>query len=329
MATALVDLYGSGSEQFDQIVLTEEYRPSDGEEFMCVEQRAYFLQKLKDWKESIVEESRGEPTFPMVMTRLRYALWRRDHRPGPGYFAAGFGLLGATLYSAYLGGNMVYERGVGVKPAGGLAGGSSPALLPNTRNTTTAQSGTYLFLNLPVGRYSVSASLSGFKTVLRENIEISPGATMTVNLTMPVGEVKETVTVQGASPMVDTKAATVDVSFDSEMLAKLPTSRDAFYDLALTAPGIFEGSGAPSQTTEFQSPTAYGSATNENVFLINGVDATSPRAGSTCPPSRSSSMSSCRVTPRHFSTARAAPAVRARRAPRCSSSPIRADAGSR
>ena len=64
------------------------------------------------------------------------------------------------------------------------------------------------------------------------------------------------------------------------MLAKLPTSRDAFYDLALTAPGMFEGSGAPSQTTEFQSPTAYGSATNENVFLINGVDATSPRAGS-------------------------------------------------
>ena len=64
------------------------------------------------------------------------------------------------------------------------------------------------------------------------------------------------------------------------MLEKLPTSRDAFYDLALTAPGMFEGSGAPSQTTEFQSPTAYGSATNENVFLINGVDATSPRAGS-------------------------------------------------
>jgi len=59
MATALVDLYGSGSEQFDQIGLPEDYRPSDGEEFMCAEQRAYFLQKLKNWKESIVEESRA------------------------------------------------------------------------------------------------------------------------------------------------------------------------------------------------------------------------------------------------------------------------------
>jgi len=59
MATALVDLYGSGSEQFDQLVLPEGYRPSDDEEFMSVEQRAYFLQKLKDWKESIIEESRA------------------------------------------------------------------------------------------------------------------------------------------------------------------------------------------------------------------------------------------------------------------------------
>lgn len=59
MATALVDLYGSGSEQFDQIELPEGYRPTEAEEFMCVNQRAYFLGKLKDWKESIVEESRA------------------------------------------------------------------------------------------------------------------------------------------------------------------------------------------------------------------------------------------------------------------------------
>ena len=59
MATALIDLYGSGSEQFDQIVLPDDYRPSDEEEFMCDQQRAYFLGKLKDWKESIIEESRA------------------------------------------------------------------------------------------------------------------------------------------------------------------------------------------------------------------------------------------------------------------------------
>lgn len=59
MATALVDLYGSGPRQFDQIALPDNYRPSDSEVFMCAEQRAYFLGKLKDWKESIIEESRA------------------------------------------------------------------------------------------------------------------------------------------------------------------------------------------------------------------------------------------------------------------------------
>jgi hypothetical protein len=157
---------------------------------------------------------------------------------------------------------------------------SSPALLGGPRSGVTSDSGTFLFLNLPIGRYTVKASLQGFKTMVRENIDVSADATASVDLILEVGEIKETVTVSAAGPIVDTKSSTIDTRFRSEMLEKLPTSRDAFYDLALTAPGMFEGSGAPSQTTEFQSPSAYGSATNENVFLINGVDATSPRAGS-------------------------------------------------
>ncbi len=59
MATALVDLYGDDFEPFDRIILSEAYRPSDSEEFMCPKQRAYFLRKLRAWKDSIVEESRA------------------------------------------------------------------------------------------------------------------------------------------------------------------------------------------------------------------------------------------------------------------------------
>ena len=57
MATALHDL--NGEPKFDEIVLEEDYRPSNDEEFMCDRHRAYFLMKLKEWKESIVEESRA------------------------------------------------------------------------------------------------------------------------------------------------------------------------------------------------------------------------------------------------------------------------------
>ena len=59
MATALKDLYSPGSGSFDQLMLPDGYSPSDSEEFMGPLQRAYFLAKLKAWKEAIVEESRA------------------------------------------------------------------------------------------------------------------------------------------------------------------------------------------------------------------------------------------------------------------------------
>ena len=59
MATALKDIYSSGSNSFDHIMLPEGYQPSDSEEFMSPIQRAYFLHKLRSWKDGIVTESRA------------------------------------------------------------------------------------------------------------------------------------------------------------------------------------------------------------------------------------------------------------------------------
>src|SRR5690242_7001029 len=60
MATALIDLYGGEEfERFDRIILPEGYRPTEEEDFMCSKHRAYFLRKLKAWKEDIIEESRA------------------------------------------------------------------------------------------------------------------------------------------------------------------------------------------------------------------------------------------------------------------------------
>ena len=58
MATALSDVYDT-PEPFDRIILPDGYRPSEQEEFMSSMQRAYFLAKLRAWKEAIVEESRA------------------------------------------------------------------------------------------------------------------------------------------------------------------------------------------------------------------------------------------------------------------------------
>ena len=152
---------------------------------------------------------------------------------------------------------------------------AGPAMM-GPRSTVTSTNGTYAVLNLPAGRYTVTASLSGFKTVLRENIDVGGDATVTLDFVLPVGSYAETITVSAEGPLIDNKTATVDSRIDQELIARLPTSRDAFYDLALTMPGMFDSASSNS----LPSPTAYGSATNENVFLINGVNATNPEAGS-------------------------------------------------
>jgi len=153
---------------------------------------------------------------------------------------------------------------------------TSPSLM-GKRGTVSSARGTYVFLNLPGGRYTLTASMANFKTIIRENITISAAESIVVDIAMELGRIEENVTVTAAGPIVDAKTSTVDSKLDSQMLDKLPTSRDAFYDLALTTPGMYDHGSAGGW---LPSPTAYGGASNENVFLVNGVDATNPRGAS-------------------------------------------------
>jgi hypothetical protein len=154
---------------------------------------------------------------------------------------------------------------------------TSEALISGKRTTSSSANGIYVFLNLPVGTYQAAATLSGFKTVVRDNIELSGGSVATVDFQMQLGAVEESITVTENVPIVDKSSSTVDSKLDEEFLSRLPTSRESFYDTSLLSPGMFDmGSVSSSQP----SPTAYGSGTNENAFLVNGVNATDPRGGS-------------------------------------------------
>lgn len=151
---------------------------------------------------------------------------------------------------------------------------TSDALISGKRTTNTSANGTYIFQNLPIGTYRVTASAPGFAMMVRDNVELSAGAVATVDLTMQMGAVEESITVTEAFPVVDRKNSAVNTSFDEETIQRLPTAREPFYDLTLTAPGMFD---VGRDASWLPSPTAYGSGANENVFLVNGVDATSPR----------------------------------------------------
>jgi hypothetical protein len=154
---------------------------------------------------------------------------------------------------------------------------SSTSLISGKRATVTSARGTYVFLDLPVGVYKVTASLAGFKTTVQDKIGISVAGSLVVDLTMETGSIDEEITVLAASPIIDVKSSAIDSKLENQMISRLPTSRDAFYDLSLTTPGMFDHG---SNAGWLPSPTAYSGASNENVFLVNGVNASNPRGAS-------------------------------------------------
>lgn len=153
----------------------------------------------------------------------------------------------------------------------------SDALISGLRTTVSNSNGTFVFLSLPVGKYTINATLQGFKKVSQKGMLVSAGSVVTVNLIMQQGRIEEEVIVTAAAPVVDVRTSTVDTKLNKDMLEKLPTSRDPFYDLSLTTPGMFE---VGQSASWLPSPAAYGGATNENIFLVNGVNTTNPRGAS-------------------------------------------------
>ncbi len=150
---------------------------------------------------------------------------------------------------------------------------SGPAVM-GTRSAVTDANGAFRFSSLAPGDYQLVFELSGFGPVTRSGINVSLGFTATVNIEMTPGAIAETVTVSGASPVVDMQSTNVTTHFDADKLASLPGARDYWAVLA-QAPAVaigrmdVGGSGALTQ----QPYTAYGltSAGGVNRGMVEGI----------------------------------------------------------
>ncbi len=103
---------------------------------------------------------------------------------------------------------------------------ASPALIEKVRSTTSSGSGQYSILALRPGTYTVTFTLPGFSTVVRQGIELTSDFTATINVDLKVGTLEETLTVTGESPIVDTQSITQRVVMTAEVREALPTGRN-------------------------------------------------------------------------------------------------------
>ena len=118
---------------------------------------------------------------------------------------------------------------------------SSPALIEKTRTVVTDSSGRYQITELRPGIYTVTFTLPGFNTVRREGLELNTGFTATVNADMRPGGVEETITVTGASPVVDITNARPQAVLTREVLDALPTSKSVQALAAVTLGALTTG----------------------------------------------------------------------------------------
>jgi hypothetical protein len=121
---------------------------------------------------------------------------------------------------------VVKDASGGVLP-GVTVEAASPALIEKVRSVTTDDSGQYRIVDLRPGAYSVTFTLPGFRTVRRDGIELTGTFVATVNADLPTGGLDETITVTGQTPIVDVQSVRVQQTLSDDVIAAIPSSRNA------------------------------------------------------------------------------------------------------
>src|SRR5262245_6924839 len=105
-------------------------------------------------------------------------------------------------------------------------------------SATTNESGFYTFPSLKGGTYKVVAEVSGFKKVIRDGIIVPVNTTVRVDLRMEVGALEESITVVGASPVLQTDRTDTGRIIESKMVSDMPlTYNRNFQSILITVPG--------------------------------------------------------------------------------------------
>lgn len=146
----------------------------------------------------------------------------------------------------------------------------SPALIEQMRSTVTDSNGQYRFVDLRPGAYSLSFTLPGFSTIVRDRVELLGSATANIDAQMRVGALEETITVSGAAPVVDVQTTQQREVLNRDLVNSLPLGR-SHYMVAAAVPSVdvgqFDVGGIGSTNQRFA--TAYGGGTQ--LAMMDGM----------------------------------------------------------
>jgi outer membrane receptor protein involved in Fe transport len=145
------------------------------------------------------------------------------------------------------------------------------------RNAESNVSGDYSFPEVPVGVYTLSFELAGFKKDLRHGVSVDLNQVVTLNMVMQIGQQQEVVDVTSEAPLVDTTSTQLGAIMDSREVSNLPLNTRDTYQLLQLQPGVMSTTGSSNSLIYgSDSPGAVsvnGGRGRANNFSVNGGDA--------------------------------------------------------
>ncbi len=141
-----------------------------------------------------------------------------------------------------------------------------------SRSSPSDAEGVYRLTALPVGTYDLTIELQGFSSYEQQGVVLNVGQTLSIDVTLKVATVAETVTVTGASPLIEATASSVGGVVDVGRIESLPLNGRQFANLAVTIPGVGLGFHSdPTKSTQYSPQINGGNGRNVN-YQIDGGD---------------------------------------------------------
>jgi hypothetical protein len=148
-----------------------------------------------------------------------------------------------------------YAQGATTQTLSGVVTDTSGAVVPGAdvaakhggtgvvSNTVTNTDGIFSFPSMPIGPYTVTVTLQGFKTAVIQNVTVTSAQPTAIRVTMEVGGVTEQVTVSSSSEVVQTQSSTVAQTINTNQISKLPITSRSAMDFVNMLPGVTTANG--------------------------------------------------------------------------------------
>src|SRR5688572_3976328 len=143
-----------------------------------------------------------------------------------------------------------------------------------TRQEVSDRTGLYRFMLLDPGFYRLEAELPGFRRFVQDRVQLATGETTTIDVTLSLGQVSETVSVTAETPLLRTETAALGTTLNADALTELPMIGRNPYVALMFAPGI-QYTGSPTAVNQWDNNgpsdfTASGSEARSE-FLLDGI----------------------------------------------------------